>query len=95
MGVGVQLIDSGILSIQMSRIIGKNRKYWITLLTIITFVFGTLFAVTGCMLFIILIINMFVDKNRSLSFFIDILLSIIVFVILVVPVSLRRRKNKI
>ena len=97
-GGGVQLIYSGILGIHTRRFIRVNREYWMRFWAIaafIAFAFGTLFTVTGSILFIMLIINMFIEKSQFLSFLINIFLSVIVFAILVAPVFLIRRKNKI
>ena len=93
MGVGVELIDVGLLSFSVQRSIKKRKSYLIAFLSIFSFTVGVLFTVTGIILLMMLIVDIF-TKAHIFSFSINIILAMATAIFLVIPVFLRRRGRK-
>ena len=94
MGVGVELIDVGLLSFSVQRSIKKRKSYLIAFLSIFSFTVGVLFTVTGIILLMMLIVDIFMTKAHIFSFSINIILAMATAIFLVIPVFLRRRGRK-
>jgi hypothetical protein len=95
MGGGVELIDVGLLSFSVQRIIKKRKSHLIAFLSIFSFTFGFLFTVTGIILFLMLIVDTFMAKAHIFSLSINIILAMTTAILLIIPVFLRRRGRKI